>query len=157
MNEEEIKFKILDDLQEKIDNKVLCVYSSDFLMIKLKLIDNELKKIGYSLYIINNNSDTYHLFVAKTGVINEDEKIINFWSADIDDFEHNGLGRKINAAITAEKVKVYLADNKTWEIVTNTMFFINGEDEETIEIETINCDEIIKGRIPKKTIYDIIC
>ncbi|MBP9479345.1 MAG: hypothetical protein KBF12_12080 [Sebaldella sp.] len=157
MNEEEIKFKILDDLQEKIDNKVLCVYSSDFLMIKLKLIDNELKKIGYSLYIINNNSDTYHLFVAKTGVINEDEKIINFWSADIDDFEHNGLGRKINAAITAEKVKVYLADNKTWEIVTNTVFFINGEDEETIEIETINCDEIIKGRIPKKTIYDIIC
>ena len=56
MNEEEIKFKILDDLQEKIDNKVLCVYSSDFLMIKLKLIDNELKKIGYSLYIINNNT-----------------------------------------------------------------------------------------------------
>ena len=55
MNKEEIKFKILDVLQEKIDNKVLCVYSSDFLMIKLKLIDNELKKIGYSLYIINNN------------------------------------------------------------------------------------------------------
>lgn len=156
--EREINSVILKDLQEKIENNVLCVYSSDFLVIKLKLIDNELKKIGYSLYLINNNSDTYHLFIAKTGVIGEDEKIINFWTADIDDFEHNGLGRDIKAGLATSKIKVIISENESREIVSNTMFFINDENEDTIEIETINCNEVIKGRIPKDTVhYDIIC
>ena len=156
--EREINSSILNDLQEKLENNVLCVYSSDFLMIKLKLIDNELKKIGYSLYFINNNSDTYHLFLAKTGVIGEDEKIINFWTADIDDFEHNGLGKDIKAGLTTSKIKVIISENKSREIVSNTMFFINNEDENTLEIETINCNEVIKGSIPKDTVnYEIIC
>ena len=156
--EREINSVILKDLQEKIKNNVLCVYSSDFLVIKLKLIDNELKKIGYSLYLINNNSDTYHLFIAKTGVIGEDEKIINFWTADIDDFEHNGLGRDIKAGLASSKIKAIISENESREIVSNTMFFINDENEDTIEIENINSNEVIKGRIPKDTVhYDIIC
>jgi hypothetical protein len=152
-----IYFDNLQKLSKRIKDEGICIYDSDFLLIKLKLIDTELKERGYSLYLINDNSDTYHIFLAKTGVITEDEKIINFWAADVDDYQHNGLGRKLKAGIAVHKISVMQESGKKREIIKNTMFFINEESETELEIETISCEDTIKGKIINDNLnYEII-
>ena len=152
-----IYFDDLLKLRKRIADNEICVYNSDFLLIKLKLIDTELKNKGYSLYFINDNSDTYHIFIAKTGVITEDEKIINFWTADIDDYKYNGLGRNLKAGICTHKLAVTQDNGRIKEILKNTMFFVNSESETELEIETISCEDTIKGKIKNNNIdYEII-
>lgn len=151
--EEKIRFEELEKLEKRIKEEKICVYSSDFLMIKFKLIDNSLKKIGYTLYFINDESDTYHVFPGKEGIITEDEKIINFWTTDLDDYEHNGLGRDIKAGISKHKMMVHLNENESREIPENTIFFINDENNTDLDIETINCEEISKGKVVKDNLY----
>ena len=152
-----IYFDDLLKLRKRIADNEICVYNSDFLLIKLKLIDTELKEWGYSLYLINDNSDIYHLFIAETGAITEDEKIINFWAADVDDYKYNGLGRKLNSGISTHKLTVVQEDGSIKEILKNTMFFINNETETELEIETITCEDTIKGKIRNNNInYEII-
>lgn len=156
--EKEISFTELENLEKRIKKEEMCVYSSDFLMIKFKLVDDSLKKIGYSLYFINDESDVYHVFIGKIGIITEDEKIINFWTTDIDDYEHNGLGRNIKAGISIHKMRVHLNEKESREIPENIIFFINGENNNDLDIETINCEEISKGKIVKDTsYYEQIC
>ena len=155
--EKVIYFDDLIKLRKRISDTGICVYDSDFLLIKLKLIDTELKERGYSLYLINDNSDIYHLFIAETGAITEDEKIINFWAADVDDYKYNGLGRKLNSGISTHKLTVVQEDGSIKEILKNTMFFINNETETELEIETVSCEDTIKGRIKNNNIdYEII-
>ena len=158
--EEKISFEILIKLENKIQDENICVYSSDFLFIVFKLIDNDLKKIGYSLYFINDQSDTYHIFLAKSGSITEEEQIINFWATDIDDYTHNGLGREIKAGMILKRMKIHTDKNETHDLERNTIFFINSEDNNDMSIETINCDnnEVYKGKVVKDNLYfDIIC
>ena len=155
--EKVIHFDDLIKLRKRISDSGICVYDSDFLLIKLKLIDTELKGRGYSLYLINDNSDTYHIFIAKTGTITEDEKIINFWAADVDDYKHNGLGRNLKAGICTHKLTVVQEDESIKEILKDTMFFVNNETETELEIETISCEETVKGKIKNNNInYEII-
>ena len=151
------EFGWLKRLEQRIKENEVCLYSSDFLLIKAKLIDEELKTSGYSLYTINNNSDTYHFFIAKTGSIGEDEKIINFWASDIDDYQYNGIGKVISAGISEENIRVSTEKGAPAEIKKNTFFFINNKSDSWIEIETINCDHVIKGKIPRSSGYEIIC
>mgnify|MGYP003620939085 CR=1 FL=1 len=155
--EEMIHFDKLINLRKRINEDEICVYDSDFLLIKLKLIDTELKERGYSLYFINDNSDTYHIFMAKTGSITEDEKIINFWAADVDDYKYNGLGRKLKAGISNHKLSVVQENGSIKEILKDTVFFVNDETETELEIETVSCEDTIKGRIKNNNIdYEII-
>lgn len=156
--EKVIHFDDLAKLRKRIKEDEICVYDSDFLLIKLKMTDTELKERGYSLCFINDNSDTYHIFIAETGAITEDEKIINFWTADIDDYKYNGLGRKIKAGVSTHKLAVAQENGGIKEILKNTMFFVNDETETEFEIETISCEDTIKGKIKNNNInYEIIC
>lgn len=152
-----IYFDDLIKLRKRIEEEEICIYDSDFLLVKLKLIDIELKERGFSLYLINDNSDTYHIFIAKTGTITEDEKIINFWAADIDDYKYNGLGRNLKTGITTHKLSVTQENGNNKEILKNTMFFINSETETELEIETISCEDTVKGKIRNNNLnYEII-